>query len=338
VTSADRAARAFDVAGSVVSVRPHPTGHINDGYLVTTDRRRYLLQRLNPSVLTDPDAVMANIVAVTEHLRAKGEPTLTLVRARGDEPSWRDDAGVAWRMYLYLEAAHPLDVRSPHDAAIVGRAFGRVHRLLADLDPGRLRVSMPGFHDPGRRVAQMEAAVEADPHDRLRDACSFVDALRTLRHVIDADSALAGLPERVAHNDAKAANLLVDEIGGRPPLVVDLDTVMPGSVLWDVGDMIRSSTGTPDEATATVSFDTDRYQALVDSWLAEAGDLLTQQERDAVPAAGLVATFEQAVRFLTDHLLGDVYFRVTRPGQNLERAANQLNLLRSMASTLESHP
>jgi N-acetylhexosamine 1-kinase len=326
------------LAGSIVSVQPHPTGHINDAYLVSTDRRRYLLQRLNPSVFGDPDAVMTNIVTVTTHLRSKGEPTLTIVPARDGRPSWRDDADATWRMYQYLEAAHALDVRSPADAAVVGCAFGRMHRLLADLDPARLQISLPGFHDPRRRVAQLEAAVESDPHDRLRDASGEVEALRTLGDVLDPDSVLTDLPTRVAHNDAKAANLLVDEIGGRQPLVVDLDTVMPGSVLWDMGDMIRSSTGTPEEAAATVAFDVDRYHALVDAWLAEIGDVLTQDERDAVPRSGLVATFEQAVRFLADHILGDVYFRVSRPGENLERARNQLDLLRSMMSTLERRP
>jgi hypothetical protein len=116
--------------------------------------------------------------------------------------------------------------------------------------------------------------------------------------------------------------------------VVDLDTVMAGSVLWDVGDMIRSSTGTADEAARTVRFDVDRYRALIDGWKGEVNGLLTPEELDAVPGAGLVATYEQAVRFLTDHLLGDVYFRVTGPSQNLERAENQVTLLRSMVSAL----
>jgi Ser/Thr protein kinase RdoA (MazF antagonist) len=330
VTPADRAAAAFDLAGSIVSVQPHPTGHINDAFLVSTDRRRYLLQRLNPAVFADPDAVMANVVAVTGHLRGKGEPTLTLVPAHDGLHSWRDEDGTTWRTYQYLEGSHPLDVRSPADAAVVGRAFGRFHRLLADLDPAELCISMPGFHDPARRLAQLESAAAADPFGRLRDVSELVDTLCGF----PVDRSLEDLPVRVAHNDAKAANLLVDEIGGRAPLVVDLDTVMPGSLLWDVGDMIRSGTGTPDEATATVSFDLDRYNALVDAWLAETHDLVTPEERDAVRKAGPVVTFEQAVRFLTDHLQGDVYFRVSRPGENLDRAGNQADLLRSMVAAL----
>jgi N-acetylhexosamine 1-kinase len=333
VTSAEEAAGEFDVAGPVLSVEPHPTGHINDGYLVATDRRRYLLQRLNPAVFTDPDAVMANVVAVTDHLHGKNEPTLTLVPTRSGNASWRDNSGAAWRTYHYLEGAHPLDVQTADDARVVGRAFGRFHRLIADLDPTTLRVSMPCFHNPGRRADQLALAIETDPQGRLDAARTLVDAVWQLRGDVS-ETALDGLPVRVAHNDAKAANLLVDDIGGREPLVVDLDTVMPASVLWDVGDMIRSSTGTADEAARTVRFDVDRYRALIDGWKAEVNGLLGSEELDAVPRAGVVVTFEQAARFLADHLLGDVYFRVTRPGQNLARAENQVKLLRSMMSVL----
>jgi Ser/Thr protein kinase RdoA (MazF antagonist) len=335
VTEAADVAARFDLPGDVDAVEPHPTGHINDGYLVVAGAGRYLLQRLNPLVFPDPEAVMANIGAVTDHLRAKGEPTLTLATTRDGATSWRDAGGATWRMYDYVRGVHPLEVRSPADAAMVGRTFGRFHRLLADVDVSCLRVSMPGFHDPARRMAQLEAAVEADSYDRLGDVGGLVDALRTLRHAIAADSALASLPVRVAHNDAKAANLLVDAAGAQQPVVIDLDTVMPGGVLWDVGDMVRSTTGTPEEATTAVSFHVDRYHALVDAWLAETGDLLTQPERDAVPEAGPVVTFEQAVRFLTDHLQGDVYFRATRPGENLDRARNQMELARSMVANLD---
>jgi Ser/Thr protein kinase RdoA (MazF antagonist) len=330
VTRAEEAAAAFELGGPVSSVQPHPTGHINDGYLVTTDDRRCLLQRLNPHVFHHPDAVMANVIAVTDHLRDKGEPTLTLVATTDARQSWRDADGAVWRMYEYLDGRAPLAVTSPDDAATVGHAFGRFHRLTADLDPARLRVSLPRFHDPIDRVAQLDAAANDDPHHRLQEVCDMVETLRTIRQTLDADTALDGLPVRVAHYDAKAANVLV----GPTVVVVDLDTVMPGSVLWDVGDMVRSSTGTPDEDAATVSFDPDRYRALVDAWLAEVGDLLTEEERESVPRAGPVTTFEQAVRFLTDHLRGDVYFRVTRPGENLDRARNQLALLRTMVDAL----
>jgi Ser/Thr protein kinase RdoA (MazF antagonist) len=333
--NASEAAAAFEVAGSVVSVVPHPSGHINDGYLVVTDRGRYLLQRLNPSVFADPDAVMANVVVVTDHLRAKGEPTLALVDSRNGAPSWHDDSGAPWRMYEYIGDAHPLAVETAGDAALVGRTFGHFHRLLDDLDPDSLRVSLPGFHDPARRVAQLESALDDDQHGRSAEAGPLVDELLQLRRLAAEGEALLRLPARVAHNDAKAANLLVDECGKNAPVVVDLDTLMAGSILWDVGDMVRSSTGTADEAAPGVRFDGERYRALVDGWLSEVAELLTTAERAALPVAGPVVTFEQAVRFVTDHLRGDVYFRVGFPGENLLRARNQFELLRSMLSILD---
>jgi Ser/Thr protein kinase RdoA (MazF antagonist) len=337
--TAGEAAAAFDVAGSVVSVTPHPSGHINDGYLVVTARGRYLLQRLNPSVFADPDAVMANVVAVTDHLRAKGEPTLTLVDSRSGGPGWHDDTGALWRMYTYIDDAQPLAVETANDAALVGRTFGHFHRVLDDLGRDSLRVSLPGFHDPARRVTQLESARDDDRHGRSAEARPLVDELLHLRGLAAQGEALRRLPARVAHNDAKAANLLVDDCDKDPPVVVDLDTVMAGSVLWDVGDMVRSSTGTADESAVGVRFDVARYEALVDAWLTEMTDLLTPDERAAVPLAGPVVTFEQAVRFVTDHLRGDVYFRVGFAGENLNRARNQFELLRSMLSILDKgHP
>ncbi|MCU1448115.1 MAG: aminoglycoside phosphotransferase [Acidimicrobiales bacterium] len=335
MTEAAAVALQFALAGPVTSIERHPSGHINDAWLVVAGGQRSLLQRLNPAVFADPDAVMDNMLAVTVHLRVQDEATLTLVATRDGAASLRDDEGAVWRMYDYVEDVHPAEVRSPADAAVVGRAFGRFHRLVATLDPALLRVSIPGFHDPARRLAALQAAVVEDRHDRAGAVADDVDALVGMRPLVDAGRGLASLPVRVAHNDAKAANLLVDDTGRRPPLVVDLDTMMPGSLLWDVGDMVRSSTGAPEEDGGAPRFDADRYDALVHAYLEETADLLSTAERDAIDIAGPVVTYEQAVRFLTDHVLGDVYFRIDRPDQNLDRARNQLALLRSMIGTLD---
>jgi Ser/Thr protein kinase RdoA (MazF antagonist) len=240
-------------------------------------------------------------------------------------------------MYDYLNGVHPVEVRCPSDAALVGHTFGRFHCLLADLDVDRLRVSLPGFHDPARRLAALEAAVSDDVRGRAAEVTDELGAIADLSHLVEAGDALAAAPMHVAHNDAKAANLLVDDAGARPPVVVDLDTLMPGTVLWDVGDMVRSTTGTGEEDdldTTTTTFDVARYRALLDAYVEEMDHLLTDAERAALATAGPVVTYEQAVRFLTDHLLGDVYFRIARPGQNLDRARNQLALLRSMVDAL----
>ena len=334
MTDESTAARAFNVGAPVDSVEAHPAGHINDAFLISAGGRRFLLQRLNPHVFPDPGAVMANIVTLTGHFRDKAEPTLTLVPTTNGSLFWLDGQGAVWRMYAYVDGVRPGEVHSPEDAALVGLAFGRFHRLVADLDPSRLRVSLPGFHDPERRLAVLEKTIADDPHGRAMAAAEDIDAVIAVRRMAKTYGLVNELPQRAVHNDAKAANLLVDDSGRHPPLVIDLDTVMPDSILWDVGDMVRSSTGTPDEDTREVSFDIGRYQALIDSWLGETADLLTFGEREATRVAGPLVTFEQAVRFLTDHLQGDVYFRISRPGENLDRARNQLSLLRSMIRTL----
>lgn len=333
--TADAAAAAFDVGAAVASVEPHPSGHINDAFLVTAGVRRFLLQRLNPHVFPDPDAVMANVVTITDHLRAKGEPTLTLVPTTDGATSWRDDEGAVWRMYDYIDCVRPLEVGSPSDAAVVGRAFGRFHRLTVDLDPAQLRTSLPGFHDPERRLALFDEAVANAPQKLGSGAASLISIVERHRTLAKDGQVLASLPRRVVHNDAKAANLLIEEGGESDPIVVDLDTVMPGTVLWDVGDMVRSSTGTSDESARQVRFDEDRYRALLNAWVEETEPLLTSAELDAIPLAGPVVTYEQAMRFLTDHLQGDVYFRISAAGENLGRARNQLSLLQSMLHTLD---
>lgn len=349
------AAEAFALPGPVEAVEPHPTGHINEAFLVVAGGCRFLLQRLNAAVFPDADSTMANIVRVTSHLAAKGEPTLTLVATADGTPSWRDADGAVWRMYEYISDVHPLEVAAPDGAAVVGRAYGRFHRLLADLEPACLRVSLRGFHDPARRLAALHAAVKDDACGRAQSVADELDVIAGLRDMAARACVLDRAPVRVAHNDAKAANLLVDDDGDRPPVVVDLDTVMPGSVLWDVGDMVRSTTGTVPESTTPADFrasmpnsrglthesrsgqpvfDVERYRALVEAYLDETGDLLTESERTDIAVAGPVITYEQAVRFLTDHVQGDVYFRIAHRGQNLDRARNQLVLLTSMLEEL----
>ena len=309
------------MAGPVAAVEPQQGGHINESHVVVAGGGRYLLQQLNPAVFADPDGVMANILVVTAHLRSRGEPTLTVLLTDEGRPHWR-----GWRMYELVEGARPAQVRSPVEAEAVGRCVGRFHRALADLDPSLLLVTMPSFHDPVRRLAGLEAL---DPAEAA-EAAEEVAALRELRHLAEIGSELNALPLRIAHNDAKVDNVLVDEHTGEPVMLVDLDTVMPGGVLWDVGDLVRSATATAAEDDPAARFDGARHAGLMEGWLAETGGLLSAEERALLDAAGPVVTYEQAVRFLTDHLAGDVYYRVARRGQNLDRARSQLALLHSM--------
>ena len=166
------------------------------------------------------------------------------------------------------------------------------------------------------------------------DAAEERGLILDLRHLVAMGTRLASLPVRVAHNDAKAGNVLVDTRTGQPLMLVDLDTVMPGTVLWDVGDLVRSATATVPEDEPGAAFDRARYDALIGGWRAELDGVLTAEENGLIGIAAPVVTYEQAVRFLTDHLMGDVYYRTTRPGQNLDRARSQLSLLQSMLDSL----
>lgn len=341
------AAQAFECGGPVVSIEPLLIGHINDTYVVRTggaDGRRYLLQRLNTTVFGDLDALTENISRVTAHiwaaLHARGESparrALTTIRTRDGAALLRRRGGV-WRMYPYVEGTHtPLRVRGPDDAYQAGRAFGEFQRLLADLPPPRLHETIPHFHDTPRRLAALRAAVESADARR----CALA---RTEIESVFAHDALAGAllrlheagvaPERIVHNDAKISNVLLDEHSGEALCVVDLDTVMPGLSLFDFGDMIRSmSSVEPEDHAAADEIDVDAglVAAIADGYREQAGDMLTAAERAHLLDAGQVITLEQAARFLTDYLRGDVYFKIEHPEHNLQRARAQLGLLRAL--------
>lgn len=336
----------FRLAGPVVDISSHPGGHIHVGWVVTCGREgavaRYLLQHLNTSVFPAPAALMANIELVTEHLRAAGEVrSLAVVRTQAGGSHWVDGGGRAWRLYDYLEGAHSAStVGSAAEAEQIGRAFGRFHRLLADLDPGRLRPALARLHDPERRYRQLQEVATRDPVGRARSVRRELGTVRDHADLLEDEMHEMGMeapdvPRRVVHGDAKADNALVDDRSGTAVCVVDLDTVMPGSVLWDVGDMVRSATcpvpeDSPDPAAAVM--DLDRLAALMDGWLGQTGGLLTDAERSRLGRAGPVVTYEQALRFLADHLAGDVYYRTARPDHNLDRCRVQLHLLESMRS------
>jgi Ser/Thr protein kinase RdoA (MazF antagonist) len=326
----------FELAGNVVAVDELHVGHINDSYLVTCSTRdgprRYVLQRVNDSVFPDVDGLMANIAIVTAHLGGAGVPQL--VPTRDGHSHWG-----RWRAFEFVDGARPMRVQTAAHAASLGRAFGCFHRALAELDPELLSETIPAFHDVRRRVRDLDAVVAADPSGRVtasRSELAHVDAHRDLVAVADR-LAPPHVPTRVVHNDAKADNVLLDAATGEPVCIVDLDTVMPGTVLSDVGDLVRSATtNVPEDEpdAARVDFDRDRFDALLRGYREETDALLTPAERDGLVLAGPVITFEQAVRFLADHLAGDVYYRVTRPGHNLDRARNQLALLDAMRAAL----
>lgn len=337
-------ARHFHIAGEFLSAEPYGSGHINDTYCVVYNqggtRVRYLFQRINHNVFKQPVALMENVRRVTEHLAAKvaAEPdasrrVLTLIPARSGEGYFRDADGNVWRAYIFIEKARGFDaVENPQQAMAAAKAFGQFQKMLADLPSPRLHDTIPDFHHTPKRFAALEKAIEADAVNRATLAKGEINF--ALRHKAMCGVLLeANLPERVTHNDTKFNNVLLDDATGEGVCVIDLDTVMPGLALYDFGDMVRTTTSPAREDErdlSKVQMQFPMFEALGRGYLESAAEFLTPAEKKLLPFAGKLITFEIGLRFLTDFLAGDVYFKVSREGHNLDRCRTQFKLVESI--------
>lgn len=335
----------FQVDGAFASSERYTGGHINDTYFAeyrsAAGTRKYVHQRINTHVFRDAHALIQNVGSVTRHIRAKlesrGTPdidrrVLRVIPTHAGEDLLEHD-GEYWRTYAFVERTRTrLRVETPDDAHRAARAFGEFAALLADLPVMQLEETIPGFHDTSARVRALETAITADAAERVAFARNEIDLARHLCDLAPALDDLArreGLPLRATHNDTKITNVLFDELSGEAVCVVDLDTVMPGLTLYDAGEMIRtaSSRAPEDEPDpANVVVDEQLLQAVVNGFTEGASDLLTPAERASLVLAGRVLAYENGVRFLTDYLCGDRYFRVHHAQQNLDRARAQLTL------------
>jgi Ser/Thr protein kinase RdoA (MazF antagonist) len=324
----DDARRAgLHFAPEVSAVRPFGGGHINETFLVATPIGELVLQRLNLAVFPDPDGLTANIVAVHHHLDGGLMPEPV---PAADGRWLLRDGGAAWRAWRRVPDAAPVANSTPAAARAAGRLLGRFHRGVADLDPAALTETLPGFHDPAKRLAALRAAAAADPCGRAAGVAAEIAAAEAGAPLAALAADLsARLTRRVAHYDAKLDNVLFG-VSGRAVCLVDFDTVMPGAWFWDVGDLLRSAATPAAEDDPAATVDERLYRAVVDGYRSGAGGVLTGAEVDALEHAGAVVTYEQAVRFLTDWIAGDVYYRISRPGHNLDRARAQFSLLASM--------
>jgi Ser/Thr protein kinase RdoA (MazF antagonist) len=328
-------AARFATVGEPVSAERFGGGHVNDTFrVIDNSGRSYLLQRISRRAFKRPREVMENIVAVTAHLAAKSQHPrdhLTLVPAR-DGAWWvEDDQGDVWRLYDFIAGSMELPLpASPADFKLAGEAFGRFLLALSDLDAAGLHTTIEHYHDEPRWIERLKAVMAADPVGRLASVAA--EAARVLAYEPDSHALddPAGQPLRVTHNDAKLANVLFDTATRTPLCIVDLDTIQPGLAVNDFGDSIRSGACTAGEEEPDwrlVAFSPERFAAYAEGYLSQAGPVLTPAEIAALPTGARLMTLETSVRFLTDHIEGDVYYRIEREGQNLDRARNQLALL-----------
>jgi Ser/Thr protein kinase RdoA (MazF antagonist) len=340
---AARAAQRFsDDPG--LSVSPLGRGLINDTFLVASASFRFVLQRINHRVFPDPAAVMANLRVLTDHVRhrpadpaARGWRLPEIIRTRAGEDFHRDGEGGYWRALSFIEGARGLPaLEDEFQAEQVGHALGRFHALAGGIAIGALRDTLPGFHIAPAYLAQFDAMAarprcEAEAGE-LREALDFVAAHRSGIGVLEEAKARGELRVRVIHGDPKLDNVLFDATDGRAVSLIDLDTVKPGLVHYDLGDCLRSCCNRAGETAGEVEarFDLDVCRAILRGYLPEARGFLTEADRHYLYKAIRLLPFELGLRFLTDHLAGDVYFKVEARGQNLQRARVQFRLAESV--------
>jgi Ser/Thr protein kinase RdoA (MazF antagonist) len=346
----EHVARQFRFEGRPSGLEPWEFGHINDTYIAHREGsdgapQRYILQRINHHVFQDPAGLMRNVEAVTAHLRQKiaaegGDPSreaLTLVPTNDGRTLLTTQDGEYWRAYLFIEGAQTYQtVDNPDHVYSAARAFGRFQQLLADFPAGQLHTTIPDFHHTPKRFEAFVGAVERDVKNRARlvqDEICFITQRETEMSAVVERLERGALPERVTHNDTKLNNVMIDDVTGEGVCVVDLDTVMPGSTLYDFGDAVRSAANSAAEDERDVNkvfMDLHIYERLAHGFLDAARDFLTPAEVQLLPLSARLMTLECGMRFLTDHLNGDVYFRVHRENHNLDRCRTQLKMLDDM--------
>ncbi len=345
----------FDLRGDFVHGYSYGSGHINDTYCIWVDqaglRIRYILQRLAQNVFKQPIPLMENVKRVTDHalsrLLAEKHPeahrrTLTLVSAKNGKPYAIDAEGNCWRIYPFIERARTYDqIETPFQCIEAAKAFGEFQKLTADLPGDPLFETIPGFHNTTQRLNALKAVIKEDPLGRVKEVQKEIDWYLSRDedcHIVVNYLASGELPTRCTHNDTKLNNVMLDDVTGEGVCVIDLDTTMPGSAIYDFGDMVRTATSPAAEDEKDTSLVTMRmfmFEALVKGYLSSAKSFLTPLEKSLLPFSGKLLTMECGIRFLTDYLAGDVYFKIKRPEHNLDRCRTQMALVESIEKQMD---
>ena len=353
INELQRITDCFAIRGVVTDITQINKGYINRTYRVETltetgNVHKYTLQRINTNVFPDVDALMDNFKLTTDHLHGKlhlpgfnKRGSVQTLRPTKDGRSYlRDDSG-CWRMLTYFDDVYSLDIPDrPETFYEAGRAFGGFLKEMADVNADEVKIVIPNFHNTMSRYLDLEKAIEKNPKDRVKDVkkeISFVRDRVNMYGMISEALESGKIPTRVCHNDCNLNNILFDNETHMPVAIIDLDTVMPSSPLYDYGDSMRigTNTATDDEKDLSkVSCDLGLYERYARGYLEACGDVLTREELELLPYASLIITSEDGIRFLMDHINGDTYYTIYYPGQNLDRARTQLKLVEDMEKKL----
>ena len=326
----------FNIDGDVSSVEPYGDGHINITYLVVTSKKRYILQKMNTNIFPDTKGLMENICRVTSWLKQNGQETLNVVLTRDGNSFLASDSG-CYRVYDFIEDT--ISYSSITDVQVfknAGKAFGEFQNLLANFEASSLSDIIPHFHDTPKRFRDLLEAIKLDKVKRVKD-CKEEIAF-AISHKNDYSKIVDGLndgsiPLRVTHNDTKLNNILMDAKTGEARAVIDLDTIMPGSMLYDFGDSIRfgASTAAEDEKDLSkVRFNKELFKGYLEGFCGAIKDSITEKEKELLPYSAFVMTMECGIRFLTDYLSGDTYFATKYKEHNLVRCRTQFKLAKEI--------
>ena len=334
-------AEQFAIEGNVLSVEPYGEGHINVTLLVTTDQKRYILQKMNTNVFPDSDGLMNNICSVTEHLKARGVETLSVVPTKDGQKYLK--GADCYRVYDFIEGT--VTYQKVTDKQVFqnsGKAFGEFQNYLAEFDASVLTEPIPRFHDTPKRFNDFMASLNADKLGRAAECKPEIDFILSRKDTYG--KAIEGLKNgtlalRVTHNDTKLNNILMDEKTGNARAVIDLDTIMPGSMIYDFGDSIRfgASTAAEDEKDLDkVHFDIELFEAYAKGFCGAVKERITEVEKGLLAYGSYLMTMECGMRFLADYLAGDTYFATKYEGHNLVRCRTQLKLAGEMEAQFDA--
>ncbi|MFZ4262975.1 phosphotransferase enzyme family protein [Sphingobacterium sp. HJSM2_6] len=344
-------AKQFNLEGEVLSTSPFGSGHINDTYKITTSSNTnniYLLQRINHHIFQDVEGLMNNIEVVCNHLKAKlahlGEEevlkrTMTLIPTKTGKNYYEDANGDFWRVFILIPDTRSYDILETTEQAYSGgMAFGQFQKQLSDLDPKKIVEVLPNFHNIDFRMNNLRSAIASNPVGRLDEIQDLLDYIfereEKMRTILNLGLSGA-LPLRITHNDTKFNNVLLDK-NDQVQCVIDLDTVMPGYVAYDFGDAIRTiinSAAEDEEDVSKIVLNIPLFRSFTEGYLSEAKDFLTDTEINTLIYAVHLLPYMQAVRFLTDYINGDTYYKIAYATHNLVRTKAQLKLV----AELEKH-